>query len=85
MLAGVAMAARRALWQEPAWAAGACAALVVWFLHASIDWDWQLPALTLPAVVLAGSLVALSDASAPDRDDAARRRPAVPSRDRAHA
>ena len=38
-------------------AAGASAAMLAWFLHASIDWDWQLPAVTLPAVVLAGALI----------------------------
>ena len=30
-------------------AAGSVAALSAWFLHASIDWDWQLPAVSLPA------------------------------------
>ena len=32
-----------------------------WFLHASIDWDWQLPAVTLPAIVLAGALIAIAE------------------------
>ncbi len=40
----------------PAAAAGACAGAARWFLHASIDWDWQLPAVTLPAIVLRGAL-----------------------------
>ena len=42
---------------------------VAWLLHASIDWDWQLPAVTLPAIVLAGGLLAASErapAGAPD-------------------
>jgi O-Antigen ligase len=64
MVVGVAAAARRGLRRDPAMAAGWCAALLAWFLHASIDWDWQLPAVTLPAVALAGALVALSDAPA---------------------
>jgi hypothetical protein len=64
MVAGVAVAARRALRRDPAMAAGWCAALLAWFLHASIDWDWQLPAVTLPAVALAGALVALGEAPA---------------------
>ena len=38
-------------------AAGSAAALVVWVLHASIDWDWQMPAVTLPALILAGLLI----------------------------
>ena len=58
---GAAVAARRALAVSPAAAAGPCAALLAWFLHASIDWDWQLPAVTLPAVALAGALIALSE------------------------
>jgi len=39
----------------------------VWFLHASIDWDWQLPAVTLPAIVLAGALLALSESPPRER------------------
>jgi hypothetical protein len=37
------------------------AVCVAWFLHAAIDWDWQLPAVTLPAVILAGGLLAASE------------------------
>ena len=68
-------------------AAGSCAALVVWILHASIDWDWQLPAVALPAVALAGALVVLQRPLAPeaDRAAAAPQRPAVPRRDHAPA
>ena len=43
---GVGSPARAALRREPEVAAGAAAATLVWFLHASIDWDWQLPAVT---------------------------------------
>ena len=35
--------------------------MVVWFLHATIDWDWQMPAATLPAIVMAGALVAAAE------------------------
>jgi hypothetical protein len=62
LLAGVVAAARRALRLKGGIAAGASAALVVWFLHASIDWDWQLPAVSLPAIVLAGALIAIAEA-----------------------
>lgn len=61
LVAGVALAARRAVRRRRALAAGPSAALLAWFLHASIDWDWQLPAVALPAIVLAGALVALSE------------------------
>jgi O-antigen ligase len=60
-LAGVALAAARALRVDPARAAGPAAALVVWATHSAIDWDWQMPALTLVALVLAGMLVAVSE------------------------
>ena len=63
MIAGVVGSGRRALRREPGVTAGWCAALLVWFLHASIDWDWQLPAVTLPAIVLAGALIALAEAA----------------------
>lgn len=61
LLGGVAVAARRALAREPVLAAGALAASATWLLHASIDWDWQLPAVTLPAVVLVGLLLAAAE------------------------
>ena len=64
-LGGIAMAARRALRQDAELAAGGCAACSVWLLHATIDWDWQLPAVTLPALVLAGGLLALSESQPP--------------------
>jgi O-antigen ligase len=62
-LGGAAAAARRALRRSVPLAAGWCAAALVWLVHASIDWDWQLPAVSLPAVVLAGALVALAEAA----------------------
>jgi O-antigen ligase len=56
LFGGVAAAARRAL---PA-AAGSVATLAAWALHAGLDWDWELPALTLVAIVLAGQVLATS-------------------------
>ncbi len=78
LLAGVILAARRALATHRALAAGATAALTTWFLHACIDWDWQLPAVTLPALALAGMLIALSERPA-DPAGAAPPAPARPS------
>jgi hypothetical protein len=60
---GVAVTARWGVADRRAAAAGSAAALVVWFLHASIDWDWQMPAVTLPALVLAGLLIAQVEAA----------------------
>ena len=37
-------------------AAAAGAAFVVWAVHAGVDWDWQMPALTGVALLLAGAL-----------------------------
>jgi len=64
MMAGAIGAARAALRRAPGAAAGTCAGALVWFLHASIDWDWQLPAVTLPAIVLAGALAVLAEGAA---------------------
>ncbi len=57
MIGGTVAAAGRALRTDRAVAAGATAATLTWFLHASLDWDWQLPAVSLPAVVLTGLLI----------------------------
>jgi O-Antigen ligase len=54
---GLALAARRALAHAPQ-TAGAAAALVAYFAHAPLDWDWQMPAVTLVAIVLAGIVLA---------------------------
>lgn len=62
-LGGVALAARDAHRGAPALAAGPIAGFVVWVAHAPLDWDWQLPAVTLFALVLAGALLALASAS----------------------
>jgi O-antigen ligase len=64
-LAGVIEAARRALLRARDLAAGPVAALVVYLAHSPLDWDWQLPALTLVAVLLAGALLGLASDGAP--------------------
>ena len=58
LIAGVVVAVRRVGISDPALAAGPAAALAVWAAHASIDWDWEMPAVTLVAAVLAGVLLA---------------------------
>jgi hypothetical protein len=58
LLAGVAICARRLATRDPALAAGPCAALAALALHAGIDWDWELPALSLIALLLAGMVIA---------------------------
>ena len=68
-LAGVGLAARDGMRSAPELAAGPIAGFVVWVAHQPLDWDWQMPALTLVAMVLAGQLVALT---APQRSVAPR-------------
>jgi hypothetical protein len=63
-MAGVVASARRALAVAPALAAGPAAALVALAVHAGFDWDWELPAVTLSALALAGLLVAAGDGEA---------------------
>src|SRR5262249_6592857 len=58
MFAGVGLCGRAVQHVDPALAAGPGAALAVWALHSAIDWDWEMPALTLIGVILAGRLVA---------------------------
>jgi O-antigen ligase len=60
-LAGVGVAARVAWRVTPALAAGPIAGFVVWVAHSPLDWDWEMPAVTLIALVLAGMLLALAD------------------------
>jgi hypothetical protein len=38
--------------------AAAGAALAAWAVHAGVDWDWEMPGLTLVAVLLAGAVIA---------------------------
>jgi hypothetical protein len=60
LAAAIALAARRVQRADPALAAGPAAALIAYAFHASIDWDWEMPALSLVAVALAGLLLARS-------------------------
>jgi O-antigen ligase len=60
-LAGVGIAAADALRAAPALAAGPLAGFVVYIAHAPLDWDWEMPAVTLIAIVLAGLLIALAE------------------------
>ena len=62
MVAGAAGGRRRALRRRPRrWPPGPAAACIAWFVHASIDWDWQVPTVTLTALILAGALVATGE------------------------
>ena len=60
---GVGWAARVAQRLCPAAAAGPIAGFVAYAAHAPLDWDWQMPAVTLVAIVLAAQLLAQSDSA----------------------
>ncbi len=79
-LGGVAIAARQAHRVAPTLAAGPTAALVVYLAHAPLDWDWEMPAVTLIALVLVGLLLVAADELrvkvVPERVEAAAQRPA---------
>ena len=67
--AGVIRAVARLARLDPAAAAGPAAALLAWAMHAGLDWDWEMPALTLVALALAAAVIAGAD-SVRDRSEA---------------
>ncbi len=60
-LAGIGRAAAAAHRLSPPASAGAIAAAIVYLAHSPLDWDWEMPAVTLVALVLGGLLLALPD------------------------
>ncbi len=62
---GVAARARRLYAVDPALAAGPIAGLTVFTLHAGVDWDWEMPAVALVALVLAATVLGASETRAP--------------------
>jgi len=61
LIGGIGLSLRRAGARDPGLVAGWAAALTAFGLHSAIDWDWELPALTLVAVLLAGAAIAAAD------------------------
>ncbi|MEA2419187.1 MAG: hypothetical protein QOE60_1393 [Thermoleophilaceae bacterium] len=41
-------------------ATGLAGGLAVWAVHAGLDWDWEMPAVTLPALMLGAAAIAWS-------------------------
>jgi O-Antigen ligase len=58
---GVGAAVVRLHRRDPAVATGLAAALAAWAVHAGLDWDWEMPALTLMALMLGAAAVAWSE------------------------
>jgi hypothetical protein len=54
---GVGWAAGDARRVAPVLAGGPIAGLVTYLVHAPLDWDWEMPAVTLVALVLAGAVL----------------------------
>ena len=57
LLGGVAAGAAAALRRERELVTGSVAALSVFAVHAALDWDWEMPAVALPAIVVAGAVL----------------------------
>jgi O-antigen ligase len=76
VLAGIARAAARsvrsattrAATATTAATAGPIAALVTYLAHSPLDWDWQMPAVTLIATALAGAVIAAAAPTTADGD-----------------
>jgi O-antigen ligase len=75
-LGGVAAAARSAYRVTPEAAVGPAAVAAAWMTHSLLDWDWEMPAVTLIAIVCAGALIAAAEGGAP-AVSRPHRRPAV--------
>jgi O-antigen ligase len=60
-LGGIGWGAMRAQARDPVAAAGLIAAGAVFLVHAGLDWLWEMPAVSLPALLLAAGLVRLDE------------------------
>jgi len=67
MLAALLAAARRCRGPDRPLYAAALALLVMWALHAGFDWDWEMPAVSVPFFATAGFVLARS--ARPDGED----------------
>jgi hypothetical protein len=80
-LGGIAASLLRLYRMDRGAAAGLAAGLAAWAFHAGLDWDWEMPAVTLPALLLAAAAIAWSDR----RDPAPARAPVSQARQAARA
>jgi hypothetical protein len=53
------------------------AVAIAWAVHSAVDWDWQMPAVTLPLFVFAGHALASSRTAAPSTVAGPRNRTAL--------
>jgi O-Antigen ligase len=66
-LGGAALASYDAHRLAPKLAAGPIAGFVVYVAHSPLDWDWQMPAVTVIAMILAGAIVAVAESATASR------------------
>jgi hypothetical protein len=64
-LAGLVLSARRALEADAASVVGLVAVVATYLLHAALDWDWEMPAVTLIALAAAATVVATAERAVP--------------------
>jgi hypothetical protein len=70
-LVSMAMVAGRAHRLVPAFAAGPAAAFATYVAHSPLDWDWEMPAVTLIAMILGGALIAMAAPAEEDQSSSA--------------
>jgi hypothetical protein len=78
----VGLTGRDALRIDAPRAVGPLAGVVVYAAHAPLDWDWQVPAVTLVAIVLAGLLLAVAELP---RQESGNRIRSIPMRRRTYS
>jgi O-antigen ligase len=71
-MAGTAAAVVRLYRVAPGPATALAGGLAAWAVHAGLDWDWEMPAVTLPALMLGAAAIAWSEELS---RDTARREP----------
>src|ERR671918_1610143 len=59
-LGGMAAAVVRLHRRSPGAATALAGGLAAWAVHVGLDWDWEMPAVTLPALMLGAAAVAWS-------------------------
>jgi len=60
-------------------ALAALAAYAAWLVHAALDWDWELPAVTLAALACAGAVLVAARSDEDLRPDRKKARAAASS------
>jgi O-antigen ligase len=68
VLGGVAWGLVRLHRLDAAAATGLAAAMAAWAIHAGLDWDWEMPGLTLMALLLGAAALAWSEEPSPARE-----------------